>query len=170
MQKQAWWKQGFIALPLLWIFGCFCYMHVVFVHNWNKGGGFWELQRNWENMQHYARGHTPKDALFLIPHNMEMGGFRTFSERPVMVEYRDCGIVGFDYPAVYEWKKRIDDIRPFTVISQGDVKGAVMTAIQKYNVDYIIFMRYYAPKEDTAVMKKIYHNDVFVLFKIQRPT
>jgi len=42
----------------------------------------------------------------------------------------------------------------------------VITAIVKYKVDYIVFMAYYAPREDNAVLKKLYQNEAFSLFKV----
>jgi len=164
--QALWLKRLLIIIPLTGAFVSFCTFHYNYLQVKNHGTGFWQLQRNWEDMQRYVRDHTPKDALLLTPYNMDMGGFRIHSERKVLVCYRDCGIVGFDYPAAVEWQKRIKDIEDFKVYTDKPVQQAVLTAIIKYKVDYIVFMRYYAPKEDNAVLKKIYENEAFSLFQV----
>jgi len=161
-----WLRRLLIIIPLTGAFVIFCMFHYNYLQTKNHGTGFWQLQRNWEDMQRYVRDHTPKDALILTPYNMDMGGFRIHSERKVLVCYRDCGIIGFDYPAAVEWQKRIKDIEEFKVYTDKPVDHAVLTAIIKYKVDYIVFMRYYAPSSDNAFMKKIYQNEAFSLFQV----
>ena len=46
------------------------------------------------------------------------------------------------------------------------VDDAVLTAILKYKVNYVVFMKYYGPPGDTPVLKKIYENEVFSLFQV----
>lgn len=128
-------------------------------------GGFWQLQRNWIDMQKYVKAHTPKSALFLIPNDMEMGGFRIHSERPVVVCYRDCGIVGFDYPAAVEWQNRLKDVASFQVIAHDPIVPAVMNAILKYRVNYIVFMNYLDPGA-SGLLEQVYQNEAFVLYKV----
>jgi len=161
-----WLRRLLIIIPLAGAFISFCVFHYNYIQTRDHGTGFWQLQRNWEDMQRYVRDHTPKDALILTPYNMDMGGFRIHSERKVLVCYRDCGIIGFDFPAALEWQKRIKDIEDFKVYTQKPVDKAVITAIVKYKVDYIVFMAYYAPREDNAVLKKLYQNEAFSLFKV----
>ena len=95
-----------------------------------------------------------------------MGGFRIHSERKPLVCYRDCGIIGFDYAAAVEWNKRINDIKSFKIYTGDRVDDAVLIAILKYRVDYVVFMKYYGPEGDTAKFKKLYENEVFSLFKV----
>ena len=164
--QALWLRRLLIIIPLSGAFISFCIYHYDYLQVKNHGAGFWQLQRNWEDMQRYVRDHTPKDAFLLTPYNMDMGGFRIHSERKVLVCYRDCGIVGFDYPAALEWQKRIKDIEEFKVYTDKPIDHAVITAIMKYKVDYIVFMNYYAPKEDNAIVKKIYQNEAFSLFQV----
>ena len=119
-------------------------------------------------MQRFVKTNTPKDAVILIPYDMQMGGFRIFSERTVVVCGRDCGIVGFDYEAGLEWYRRIKDIEPFKVVVwKGNLQPAIVNAIFKYQADYIVFMRYYEPEtENHEVYQKVYSNDQFSLYKI----
>ncbi len=159
-------KKLFIIIPLLLTVVYYSTLHYRFVQAWTKGGGFWQLQRNWEDMQYFVKKNTPKDAMIFTPYNMEMGGFRIHSDRRVVVCFRDCGIIGFDFKATQEWQQRIKDVEEFKVITTGNILPPLMNAIQKYHADHIVFMNYNAPKVDVPFLKKLYSNEVFTLYKV----
>jgi hypothetical protein len=160
-------RLSLILVPLIACFINFGIHHYDYLKNRKTGTGFWQMQRNWEDMQQYVKGHVPKNAFILTPYDTDEGGFRVGSERRVLVCYRDCGIIGFDYKAAVEWHKRIQDIVEFRMMTKGEgVDKAVLTAIIKYKVDYIVFMNYYAPGSDNSFLKKLYQNEVFSLFKV----
>ncbi len=158
----------FIAIaPAIGFFIFYVIFHITHLATEKYGGGFWKLQRDWINMQHYVRDNTPKNAYLLVPYNMEMGGFRIFSERKIILSYRDSGIIGFDHDAVVEWQKRLDDVEPFKTYTRGDITEAVRKAVFKYGVDYIVFMKYYSPRKDSSPLyTKVYENDLFSLVKV----
>ena len=160
-------KVLYIFIPIFIAFTYLIKYHCDYLNVRANGGGFWQLQRNWEDMQRYAQKNTSKNSLFMVPHNMEMGGFRIFSERKLLMCYRDCGIIGFDYKAALEWQKRLADIDAFRVFITKPIGSALINALTKYKVDYIVFMRYAAPP-DNEVIKRIYGNDVFVLYQVKR--
>jgi len=164
--NDLWLRRLLVIIPLAGAFIIFTVYHYNYLQVKDHGMGFWQLQRNWEDMQRYVRDNTPKDALLLTPYNMDMGGFRIHSERKVLVCYRDCGIIGFDYPAAVEWQKRIKDIEDFKVYTDKPIEHAIVTAILKYKVNYIVFMNYYAPKQDNAVLRKMYQNEAFSLYQV----
>ena len=93
-----------LTIPFFLLTLNFIFYHKLHADIERTGTGFWQLQRNWIDMQNYVRENTPKDALFLVPYDMEMGGFRIRSERSIVMSYRDCGVIGFDYQAGKEWK------------------------------------------------------------------
>jgi hypothetical protein len=159
-------KRLSLVIPLVWMFGSFGLLHYRYVQMSEKGAGFWQLQRNWEDMQFYVRDHTPKDAMILTPYDMEMGGFRIHSNRKVVVCYRDCGIIGFDYEAAKEWSRRIQNVEPFKVFSREDIRPALMNAVEKYGANYIVFMKYYEPQQEVSFLRKLYANDIFSLYQI----
>ncbi len=161
-----WGKRIFIPIVLLVMTVQYGQLHWRHLKAVKSGGGFWQLQRGWEDMQRFVQKNTPKNALLLVPNDMEMGGFRILSERKVVVCYRDCGIIGFDYQAALEWQKRLADVEAFKVILDKSFKSALINALLKYKVDYIVFVHYYAPTERIAGMDKIYENDSFSLFKV----
>ncbi len=155
-----------IAGALLTSFFNYSVYHYYFIQVKTKGMGMWQMHRSWVDMQKYVRAHTPKDALIMTPYDTEYGGFRIFSQRKVLVCYRDCGIVGFDYPAVMEWNRRINDIKGFQMYVNDVPQKAILNGILKYKVDYIVFMNYYQPKENNEVLKKLYQNEVFALYEV----
>ena len=164
--SNLWLRRLLIIIPLLGTFGVCVYDYFEYWDLKKSGPSGWQLQRNWEDMQFFVRDHTPKDALILTPYDMPMGGFRIHSERKVLACYRDCGIIGFDYAAAQEWNRRINDIEPFKVFSREDIKAAVLVAILKYKVNFVVFMNYYGPTEDTPLLKKVYANEVFSLYQV----
>jgi hypothetical protein len=161
-------KYAFIIIPLFIYTVQYTCFHYVKIQTERHGDGFWKLQRNWEDMQHYVHDHTEKEAIILTPYNMEMGGFRIFSERKVVVCYRDIGVIGFDYSAAVEWMKRIKDVEPFKVMVTEPIIKAIQNGITKYNANYIVFMRYARPTHDTSLLKHIYTNEEFCLYKVNR--
>ena len=165
-KENLWLRRLLIIIPLIGSFViCLCNINE-YLDLKKNGSGPWELLRDWEDMQLYVRDHTPKDALFLTPYDMPMGGFRIHSDRKVLVCYRDCGIIGFDYKAAVEWHNRIKDIHSFKVYTGERVDDAVLIAILKYKVNYVVFMKYYGPSGDTTILKKVYENSVFSLFQV----
>jgi len=160
-------RKFMLIAALLAGFISFCQLHYNFVQLTTKGQGFWQLQRNWEDMQRFVRDHTVKDALILAPNDMEMGGFRIHSNRRVVSCYRDCGIVGFDYGATKEWRQRMADIDAFKVFIKEPFTKALMNGIVKYGATHVVFMNYAAPP-DNAFLKKMYQNEIFSLYQVMR--
>ena len=166
--RLAWLRSALIIFPLLVAFVSYSQFHYQYLQEKAHGAGFWQMYRAWVDIQNYVRTHTPKDTLILIPHNTDTGGFRIFSERKVLVCYRDCGIIGFDYNAAVEWNKRIKDIQEFKYMATENPQRAVFNAVMKYKVDYIVFMNYYQPQGDNPVLQKIYQNEVLALYKVNK--
>ena len=80
--------------------------------------------------------------------------------------------MGLDDAALSQWLKRMKDIETFEILpTGGDFKPALKAAFEKYHVDYIVFMKYSAPKKlPQRFFKKIYGNKHFLLYKILKRT
>ncbi len=161
-------KYLFLIIPLAVFTFQYANFHIQKLKMEQTEGGFWQLQRNWEEMQRYVQKNTPKNAIIFTPYNMEMGGFRIFSERRVVVCYRDIGLIGFDYSAAVEWARRIHDVEAFQVNVAKPIMSAIQNAIVKYNANYIVFMRYAKPVRDTGLLTHIYTNESFSLYRVNR--
>ncbi len=166
IRNNRWLRRMLIIIPLTGQFILYAQATHDYLQLKKNGPGDWEMQRDWEDMQLFVRDHTPKDTMILTPYDMPMGGFRIHSERKVLVCYRDCGIIGFDYAAALEWQNRIKDIEPLKIYTKDRVDIAILKAILKYKIDYVVFMKYYGPANDTAILKKIYENTVFSLYQV----
>lgn len=66
--------------------------------------------------QHWARDHTPKDALFLTP--TTPGGFRTHAARSVVAEWRDGTQLYFSNAFAGAWWERITALQPGLMTSE----------------------------------------------------
>lgn len=158
----------FILIPLI----LFTYHHIVFHYQRHQeeryGKDFWELRRNWVDMQKFVQNNTPKNSILLVPHDIFMGGFRIHSERTIIASSRDCGIIGFDYGAAKEWHKRIADIESFRIVpEQKEYTQAITIAISKYHINYIVFLNLVAPQSSNQTFERIYHNKFFTLVKVK---
>ena len=158
-------KMVIIFIPFLVLLLDYIYYHRLHLRQEATDTGFWQMQRNWLDMQSYVKENVPQDALLLVPHDMPMGGFRIHSERKIVMSYRDCGIVGFDYDAAVEWHHRLNDIGAFQIFVEKPIQPALTKAIAKYKVNYIVFMRYLDPGENN-LLKSLYKNEVFSLYAV----
>ncbi len=161
-------KKMFYIVPLTISLLQFIHYNIERQHKEKYGDGFWRVRRSWVDMQRFVKENTPKDAIILVPYDLPMGGFRIFSERKIVASERDCGIVGFDYNAALEWKKRIDDISAYTIRPKRPIIGAIKNAILKYHANYVVFLRYIVPSGNNHLFKRIYTNSDFALFKVMK--
>jgi hypothetical protein len=93
---------------------------------WEAGG--------WREAQDWARRSTPKDAVFLTP--PREAGFRVFSERTVVGEWKDGTQQYFDDAFVREWGDRMQALRGDAYPSLRDEELLAMAA--RYGASYIV--------------------------------
>lgn len=96
-----------------------------------------EQRGDWVSMQLWAKQNTPQDAVFLIPPHHS--GFRVYSERSIVVEWRDGTQQYFDIDYSYEWWARITQIGK-NGKGYGDLSPEQLVEIcRKYGASYIVF-------------------------------
>jgi len=93
---------------------------------WEAGG--------WREAQDWARRSTPKDAVFLTP--PREAGFRVFSERTVVGEWKDGTQQYFDDAFVREWGDRMQALRGDAYASLSDRELLDLAA--RYGASYIV--------------------------------
>ena len=93
---------------------------------WEAGG--------WREAQDWARRSTPKDAVFLTP--PREAGFRVFSERTVVGEWKDGTQQYFDDGFVREWGDRMQALRGDAYASLSDRELLDLAA--RYGASYIV--------------------------------
>ena len=167
-QNKPMFRDLFFLIPIIFFLGQYTYFHFEYAREKENPIGFWRLQKSWEDMQRFVSENTPKDTILLVPYNMEMGGFRIFSNRKIVVCYRDCGIIGFDYNAAVEWRKRVHDIETFKFNINQSPKKAIQNAVVKYHASYIVFLRYTMPGDENSILERVYTNMDFALFKLKK--
>lgn len=77
---------------------------------WTDLGGRPSGDEAWVEAQVWAREHTPRDALFLVPR--QPGGFRVHSARAVVGEWRDGTQLYFSPEFGAPWWERMNAIQP----------------------------------------------------------
>lgn len=63
----------------------------------------------WEDIQLWCRDHTPRDAVFLTPPALQ--GFRCFSERAIVGDYKDGAPHMYNPRSFFEWWRRMQDMQ-----------------------------------------------------------
>jgi hypothetical protein len=100
----------------------------------------WEYG-SWRDVQNWARLHTPQSALFLTPPKGE-GGFRVFSERAIVGEWKDGTQQYFDDGFAREWATRMADLaggadqNPDRFVDRSDADLLELAA--RYRATYIV--------------------------------
>ena len=93
---------------------------------WESGG--------WREAQDWARRSTPKDAVFLTP--PREAGFRVFSERTVVGEWKDGTQQYFDDAFVREWGARMEALRGDAYPTLSD--DTLLDLAGRYGASYIV--------------------------------
>ena len=121
----------------------------------------WEAS-SWRDVQLWARANTPVSAVFLTP-PAEVG-FRVFSERTVVGEWKDGTQQYFDDGFVREWAKRMADLaggadqRPDRFVERGAPELLDLAA--RYGASYIVL-----PKEPArAELPPAYSNRHYTVY------
>jgi GH35 family endo-1,4-beta-xylanase len=88
-------------------------LHTYRQNVWNGG-----LQTDpWVQAQFWASRNSPKDALFLTP--PQQGGWRIYSERPVVFEWRDGTQLYFAADFAADWGRKLHKLRPVVLDTRG---------------------------------------------------
>jgi endo-1,4-beta-xylanase len=72
----------------------------------------------WVEVQLWAAKSTPRDALFLTP--PQQGGFRIYSDRSVVCEWRDGTQLYFSADFAKDWWNKLTSLRPVVYDSKGN--------------------------------------------------
>jgi hypothetical protein len=119
----------------------------------------------WADVQMYAREHSPKDALFIVP--PYINDFGLYSERATLGDWAEgANILYMDNVFAKEWLARMN------ALGWKDLWGAqkgynrlsteeVLKAAQKYGASHIV-----TEKPKHFELKALYENEQFVLYKI----
>ena len=126
-------------------------------------------QHSWRAVQLWAAEHTPPDALFVT--DPDDAGFRVYSMRSPLVEYKDGAPAMFSRAYALEWTRRMQamsatgvvDSDKHTRLTEFSEVGLV-TLHQTYPFDYVI-----ARQPQQLAWPQVYSNTDFVVFAWPQP-
>jgi len=118
------------------------------------------LAEPWSAVQAWVHEHTPREALILTPPYRE--GFRVFSERAIVGEWKDGTQQFFARPEfVFAWQERMRDLGGETRYFDGfDTERVIQTA-RKYGARYVVFT-----SERPLALTKLYENAEFAVYPV----
>ena len=121
-------------------------------------------QRSWRAVQLWAAEHTPPDALFVT--DPDDAGFRVYSMRSPLVEYKDGAPSMFSRAYALEWERRMQAVSATGVVDPDKQtrltrfsEAGLLTLHQTYPFDYVAARQ---PQELT--WPQVYSNAGYVVF------
>ncbi len=93
----------------------------------------WEIGP-WREVQDWIRDNTPKDAIFVTP--PQEAGFRVFSERSTVGEWKDGTQQYFDEEFATEWGRRMEALGPDGFMQLSD--DQLMQVARRFGASYIV--------------------------------
>jgi hypothetical protein len=132
----------------------------IYYHGYIKGN-----PDPWADIQVFAKTHSHKDDLFVIP--PYLSGFGTYSFRATLGDWAEGGNVLYsDNQFAREWLSRMNDLG--WKVLHGNFGGynnlttaEVISAAEKYGAQFII-----TEKPKIFNLKKLYENKRFILYKL----
>ena len=115
-------------------------------------------RESWRDVQIWAKENTPKDALFLTPPNNT--GFRIFSQRPIVGEWKDGTQQYFDADYSYEWWRRMQDLRSSDWANMGEKRYVELA--KKYGASYLVL-----PAKVSLNLRKEYENGGYSVYQFE---
>ncbi len=82
---------------------------------WSPGVYVFPQRTDWYNAQIWARGNTPKDALFITPpqiYGFYESSWRVFSERSTVALFSDLSDIIYSPEYLQTWRSRFEDLAP----------------------------------------------------------
>jgi hypothetical protein len=140
-----------VAAAVLTVGALFPYAYSVARVRWESGP--WRAAQNW------LRQNTPPDAVVLTP--PKEAGFRVFSERTVVGEWKDGTQQYFDDAFVREWGARMEALGDEYPKLRAD---ELLALAARYGASYIVLARRPRPPELVVA----YENPSFVVYKAER--
>lgn len=111
---------------------------------------------DWLNVQMWAKNNSDINSVFLVPPNY--GGFRSFSERGIIGDSKDGGLVFYSPAYAKEWSERMDNLSNYQTFDENKFNYLK----NKYNFDYFVLTN----KHHIINPLPIYKNKNFKIYKL----
>jgi hypothetical protein len=109
----------------------------------------------WRDAQNWVRQHTPADAVFLTPPRGE-NGFRVFSERTIVGEWKDGTQQYFDDAFAREWGARMDALDGYDRMSDDEL----LDLAGRYDATYVV-----TPAKPPRKLMAVYKNRQWAVYR-----
>ena len=131
-------------------------------HAYARAKARWE-SGPWRDVQDWARDNTPRSAAFLTPPSE--AGFRVFSGRTVVGEWKDGTQQYFDDAFVREWGERMEALGGDRFAARSD--EALLHLARRYGASYLVL----PATPDRKGLLRLYGNRAFAVYRaVARPT
>lgn len=102
-----------------------------------------DIEPDWLEVQLWARNNTPINTLFLTPYNQQ--GFRVYSRRSALVEWKDGAPLTYAPVSLIEWWRRMEklgyklNLKTEEIVSPESVSPeTILEMAEQYHTSYII--------------------------------
>jgi hypothetical protein len=119
----------------------------------------WE-SGDWRDVQNWVRVHTPKTASFLTPPRGDQG-FRVFSERTIVGEWKDGTQQYFDDSFAREWGARMDLLGGDAFVKLPD--DELLHLARRFGASYLVL----PARRARASFTEVYSNRYFVVYRVR---
>jgi hypothetical protein len=113
----------------------------------------------WNETQAWVRQHTARDAVILTPPDRE--GFRVFSERPVVGEWKDGTQQFFSWAFTKEWRARMDALRVGKVSFETLPPDQLAALGRRFSATRLVF-----PAGQALPFEMLYENAEFAVYRL----
>ena len=111
---------------------------------------------SWLDLQLWSDVNTPVSAVFLTP--PYLSGFRNFSQRSIIGDYKDGGVIFYSSTYAHTWQQRMTDLKEFNQFNAKDFKKLQ----QKYFFNYLVVVNNHSELD----FDLIYQNQNFRLYQL----
>jgi hypothetical protein len=117
------------------------------------------VTQSWNEVQAWVRENTPRDAVILTPPYRE--GFRQFSERAIVGEWKDGTQQFFDVAFTFEWHRRMAQLGGNTRAFDRLDAPALLALGREYRADYVVL-----PGRVRHAFPKVFENAVAAVYRL----
>lgn len=117
----------------------------------------------WHEAQVWVRRNTPRDSIILTPPGRE--GFRVFSERALVGEWKDGTQQFFSWAFTLEWRRRMEDLQVATSPFEGLRPERLAELGRRYAASHLVF-----PAGHTLPFTLLFENSEFAIYKLPGAT